>query len=61
MGLGQVDRQIQQAIQFARMMLPDDRKNVAPDVTHRANIVSHGDGRGPSEFDAIRISPDTCC
>ncbi len=29
MGPGQVDQQIRQAIQFAWMMLPDDRKNVA--------------------------------
>ena len=29
MGPGQVDQQIRQAIQFACMMLPDDRKNVA--------------------------------
>ena len=29
MGPGQVDQQIRHAIQFAWMMLPDDRKNVA--------------------------------
>jgi hypothetical protein len=29
MGPGQVDHQIRQAIQFAWMMLPDERKNVA--------------------------------
>ena len=29
MGPGQVDQQIRQAIQFAWMMLPDDRRNVA--------------------------------
>jgi hypothetical protein len=29
MGPGQVDQQIRQAIQFAWMILPDERKNVA--------------------------------
>ena len=29
MGPGQVDQQIRQAIQFAWMMLPDNRRNVA--------------------------------
>ena len=29
MGPGQVDQQIRQAIHFAWMMLPDDKKNVA--------------------------------
>jgi hypothetical protein len=42
MGPGQVDEQIRQAIQFAWMMLPDERKN----VTEVERVISQSVERG---------------